>query len=141
MQCHPYNIRYEKCATCPKLGKCAVFDSLSNKQLDAYMEFILDHIRRYPEKYTLGVVMAETKTPKNILLLDAAPPRDRWKTLAAVNELSDAEKLALKDKHIYQVTKKYQVRYKVELKAVPLDSEESAPAKPRRKNSPPSAGG
>jgi hypothetical protein len=134
MKCHPYNIRYEKCATCPELGKCAVFDNLSSKQLDAYMEFILDHIHRYPDKYTLGVVMAENKTPNNILLLDAAPPKDRWGTLADINNMSDAEKLSLKDKHIYQVTKKYQVRYKVELKAVPLDNDEAVttPA-PKRK--------
>lgn len=132
MLCHPNNIRYEKCATCTKLGKCAVFESLSNKQLDAYTDFILDHTRRYPDKYTLGVIMAETKPQKNILLLDNAPPKDAWETLAQINQLSDAEKLALKDKHIYQVTKKYQVRYKVELKAVPLDSEKLAPAKPKR---------
>ncbi len=128
MKCHPINVRYERCARCPKLGKCQVFESLPLKQQGAYLEFLLEQIGKHPDKYKLGVTLVEQKPIKNIVMLDAPPPSDSWATIDSINALSDADKLKLKDKDIYQVTKKYKVVFKVELKGVPIGEAQEEPS-------------
>lgn len=131
MKCHPINVRYEACATCAKIGSCSVFAGLTTKQREAYIEVILDHVARHPDKYELGVVMAETKPQKNIVMLDEEP--GDWKSMEDINEMSDEEKLKLRDKTIYQVAKRYEVRYRVELKAVPLTTEKPSAGRKQKK--------
>lgn len=135
MKCHPYNVRYEKCCTCKKLAKCQVFASLTKKQHDAYVQFILDNISRHPEKYELGVVMAEQKPIKNIMLMDKPLPSENWTTMPDLEKMSDSEKLKLAEKEIYLVAKKYKAELTVKFKQVPLEAGASRKetGKPRRK--------
>lgn len=138
MKCHPYNVRYESCCTCKKIGKCMIFNMLTTEQYDAYVQFVTDHVRKHPDKYQVEVIMAEQKVAKgskNIVVLDSPPASSSWTSLPDLNKMTDDEKLALKGKTIFQIGKQYKAVVKIEVKQVPLGSTESAPSqrKPRSK--------
>ena len=123
MKCTIHNLQYERCARCSKLARCPVYSQLSREQVAEYVSLLVDHVRRYPDKYKIGVVMAEQKMPKNIMILDD-PPEVEMMTMSEIKGMSDEGKLKLVDKTIYQVAKQYEVRLKVDLVSVPLPDKE-----------------
>lgn len=138
MRCHPYNVRYESCATCPTLGRCAVHASLSPIQKNQYLEFLLDQIHKHPDKYALGVIFMANPKPKNdILILDKDGKCVSQTSLDELRRRPERELLELKDSTIVQASKLHQVAFKIELKAQPLpDNIFAKPAKSGRKKEP-----
>lgn len=134
MKCHYYNINYVKCCTCKKLGKCSVFRSLSNEQKDKYLEFILDQIEKHPNKYELGVIMAQEKKPtNNLLVLNRDGSFCAQIKQEDIHAMGDQEKLSFKDKILLGINKAFTVQYKVEIKAMPLPDDIMEAPSPKKR--------
>ena len=121
MRCHPLSRSNVKCCTCDNLHRCGIFKAITKKQHKEYIEFILEQIDKYPEKYQLGVIMAEVKKPvNNILILNEDGSFHAQMRQEEIKALSDQEKLDLKDKIILGLNKAFSIFYKIEIKAGPV---------------------
>jgi len=143
----------ELCAICPRVAKCKSFRVWYHTHNQEYLNFVLDIVNKFPEKYQLEVeFMAEKQ--QFVQIVDVQTGKiERIINLKEIDAMSLEEKLELsKHKNLFIVTHRMQPIVKVELKKTVINSpmqfeepakEEEPAAKPAAKpaaNSPKSKG-
>ena len=105
------------CSVCDKLESCKAFRKYYKKNKKEYITFVLQTIKKFPEKYTLEVVfMAERK--KFVEIVDKKTGNiEKIVDLKELENLPGEEKLYLtKGKILYVVTHVIEPVLKIEMK-------------------------
>lgn len=107
----------ELCAVCSRVGKCRAFRVWCQTHNKEYLDFVLDIIDKFPEKYQMEVQFVNEKQ-HFVQIVDMETGKiDRIANLKEINAMSPEEKLALsKNKNLFIVTHRLQPIVKVELK-------------------------
>jgi hypothetical protein len=97
--------------------KCRAFKIWYQKHSKEYLDFVLDIVKKFPEKYQMEVeFMAEKQHFVQIVDMDSGTI-ERIVNLKEIDAMSPEEKLALsKNKNLFVVTHRLQPIVKVELK-------------------------
>jgi len=145
------------CAVCPRILKCRSFQAWHRIYHKEYLEFVLDIVKKFPDKYIMEVhFMAEKQS--FVQIVDMLSGKiEKIVNLNEIEAMSAEEKLALsRNKNLFVVTHRLEPIVKVELKKsaisqpmkfnepeVPVPAEETIPepsvetkpkAKPRKKS-------
>ncbi len=113
----------ELCAVCPRVRKCRAFRVWYQSHQSEYLEFVLDIITKFPEKYQLEVeFMAEKQ--QFVQIVDMTSGKiERIVNLKEIDAMSAEDKLALsREKNLFIVTHRLQPIVKVEMKKSVIDS-------------------
>lgn len=113
----------ELCAVCPRVLKCRSFRAWHNVYHQDYLNFVLDIVEKFPEKYELEVYfMAEKQN--FVQIVDMATGKiDRIANLKEIDAMSAEEKLALsRNKNLFVVTHSLEPIVKVEMKRTVISS-------------------
>lgn len=107
----------ELCAVCPRVAKCKAFRVWHRSHEKEYLDFVLDIVNKFPEKYQMEVQFMNEKQ-HFVQIVDMETGKiDRIANLKEINAMSPEEKLALsKNKNLFIVTHRLQPIVKVELK-------------------------
>lgn len=107
----------ELCAVCPRVSKCKAFRVWHQTHEDEYLEFVLDIIARFPEKYQMEVQFMNERQ-QFVQIVDMETGKiERIANLKEIDAMSPEEKLALsKNKNLFVVTHRLQPIVKVTLK-------------------------
>lgn len=113
----------ELCSVCPRVSRCRAFRFWYQSHQEEYLDFVLDIIHKFPEKYQLEVeFMAEKQ--QFVQIVDMTSGKiERIVNLKEINAMSAEEKLALsKEKNLFIVTHRLQPIVKVEMKKSIIES-------------------
>lgn len=113
----------ELCSVCPRVSRCRAFRFWYQSHQREYLDFVLDIVQKFPEKYQLEVeFMAEKQ--QFVQIVDMTSGKiDRIVNLKEINAMSAEEKLALsREKNLFIVTHRLQPIVKVEMKKSIIDS-------------------
>ena len=126
------------CAVCPRIERCRSFRAWYRSHKKEYVDFVVDIVRKFPDKYQMEVsFMAEKQ--QFVQIVDMATGAiERVTTLAEIESMSAEDKLALsRNKNLFVVTHRLEPIVKVELRrhaitepiqfSIPEPKEESAP--------------
>lgn len=107
----------ELCAVCPRVAKCKAFRVWHQTHNQEYLDFVLDIINRFPEKYQMEVQFMNEKQ-HFVQIVDMETGKiERIANLKEIDAMSPEEKLALsKNKSLFVVTHRLQPIVKVTLK-------------------------
>lgn len=107
----------ELCAVCPRVSKCKAFRFWYQTHQRQYLEFVMDIVQKFPEKYQLEVeFMAEKQHFVQIVDMTSGKI-ERIVNLKEIDAMSAEDKLALsKNKNLFIVTHRLQPIVKVEMK-------------------------
>jgi len=113
----------ELCAICPRVAKCKAFRVWYRTHNQEYLDFILDIVEKFPEKYQMEVqFMAEKQHFVQIVDIQSGKI-DRIVNLKEIDAMSPEEKLELsRHKNLFVVTHRMQPIVKVELKKTVITS-------------------
>lgn len=113
----------ELCAVCPRVLKCRSFRAWHSIYHQDYLNFVLDIVEKFPEKYELEVhFMAEKQN--FVQIVDMATGKiERIANLTEIDAMSAEEKLALsRNKNLFVVTHRLEPIVKVEMKRTVISS-------------------
>ncbi|MCB5251411.1 MAG: hypothetical protein RBR69_06565 [Candidatus Cloacimonadaceae bacterium] len=107
----------ELCAVCPRVTKCRAFRVWHQTHAREYLDFVLDIVSKFPEKYQMEVQFMNEKQ-HFVQIVDMETGKiDRIANLKEIDAMSPEEKLALsKNKNLFIVTHRLQPIVKVTLK-------------------------
>lgn len=113
----------ELCAVCPRVAICKAFRAWHRIHNKEYLDFILDIVDRFPEKYQMEVqFMNERQRFVQIVDIETGKA-DRIANLKEIEAMSPEEKLELsKNKSLFIVTHRLQPIVKVTLKRSVINS-------------------
>ncbi|MFA7543997.1 MAG: hypothetical protein WCY84_06445 [Candidatus Cloacimonadaceae bacterium] len=113
----------ELCAVCPRVLKCRSFRAWYSIYHQEYLNFVLDIVDKFPEKYELEVYFMAEKQ-HFVQIVDMATGKiDRIANLKEINAMSAEEKLALsRNKNLFVVTHRLEPIVKVEMKRTVISS-------------------
>lgn len=137
---------------CERVGKCKSFRLWYQHHKEEYIEFVLDIINRFPEKYEMEVeFMAEKQTKKQFVqIVDTASGKiDRVVEMAEIEAMSPEEQLALsRDKSLFIISHRLEAIVKVTMKRSTItkpmefgEAEEPAEEEPEKEAPKPSTRG
>jgi hypothetical protein len=105
------------CAVCPRIHRCRSFRAWYQRHKREYVNFVVDIVNRFPEKYEMEVIFMAEKQQYVQIVDTATGAIERITTMTELNAMSVEEKLALsKDKSLYLVTHRIEPIVKVTLK-------------------------
>ncbi|HHV37706.1 MAG TPA: hypothetical protein GXX77_07765 [Candidatus Cloacimonetes bacterium] len=135
----------ELCAVCHRVDKCRSFRLWYQHHKEEYIEFVLDIIDRFPEKYEMEVeFVAEKKKRKQFVqIVDTASGKiDRVVEIDELEAMSPEEKIALsRDKSLFIVSHRLETIVRVTMKRsvinepITFDEAEEEPKKEAAKPS------
>lgn len=105
------------CAVCERIGRCRSFRAWYKIRKREYVDFVVDIVRKFPDKYQLEVsFMAEKQ--QFVQIVDMATGAiERVTTLSEIESMSAEDKLALsRNKNLFVVTHRLEPIVKVELR-------------------------
>jgi hypothetical protein len=111
------------CAVCPRIHRCRSFRVWYQRHQREYVNFVVDIVNRFPEKYEMEVIFMAEKQQYIQIVDTATGAIERITTMTELNAMSIEEKLALsKDKTLYLVTHRIEPIVKVTLKRTAITS-------------------
>ncbi|WP_209314995.1 hypothetical protein [Methanocorpusculum sp. GPch4] len=121
----------ELCAVCPRVRRCKAFRIWYQNHHQKYLEFVLDIVNKFPEKYQLEVeFMAEKQ--QFVQIVDMTSGKiERIVNLKEIDAMSAEDKLALsREKNLFIVTHRLQPIVRVEMKKSVIESPMQFSAEP-----------
>ena len=105
------------CAVCPRLEKCRSFRAWYRVHKGDYVDFVVDIVKKFPEKYQMEVSFMAEKQHFVQIVDTATGAIERVTTLSEIQALTIEEKLALsRGKTLFIVSHRIEPIVKVELK-------------------------
>jgi hypothetical protein len=52
------------CTTCPNINKCKIFYKWYKRHTNLYNNFVIKHVNKFPDKYSIGVILMATQRKK-----------------------------------------------------------------------------
>jgi len=105
------------CSVCDRLWDCRAFKEYYRKEKTAYNRFVHEMVQKFPEKYSLEVILMAEKQ-QFVQIMDKKTGRvEQIIDLQKLEQMSAEEKLALsKGKAIYVITHELEPIIKIEMK-------------------------
>jgi len=105
------------CAVCPRIHRCRSFRAWYQGHKREYVDFVVDIVKKFPEKYEMEVIFMAEKQQYIQIVDTATGAIERITTMTEINAMSVEDKLALsKDKTLFMVTHRIEPIVTVTLK-------------------------
>jgi len=93
------------CAICSRINNCKVFWEYYNENKRDYIKFVLETVKKFPEKYKLGVILMAEKKQFAQIVDKKTGKIEKVVEMSSIDNLTEEEKLELtKGKVLYIVT-------------------------------------
>lgn len=119
---HHRQVAAPLCSVCPRVAKCRSFRNWFDIYRDEYLDFVINICNKFPEKYTLEVIlMAEKQT--FVQIVDVSTGRiEKIVNLKEIEALTPEEKLELaRNKNLFIVTHRIVPIVRVEMKKTVIE--------------------